>query len=294
MCGRYVVAYDPQTLVSGFSLTRIQPFDKRWNIAPTASVPVVYETRAGERVAEMMRWGLVPHWAKDTSIGAKLNNARSEGMADKPSFGQAVRRRRCILPASGFYEWNTPLALAAAGQVAPGDGALPAAPDPQRLLMGDLGDTVASQLSMRKAAGKPAKQPWYISPTTGPFFAMAGLFEAWRPKPAAGGEPGRETGTGVDGQASGAADEAPWLLTCCVITTAPNALMAPIHDRMPVMLAPEHWAAWLSRDLQDPAALAPLMNGLPEGAMQAWPVDRAVGRSSDEGEQLMRRIEPPR
>lgn len=240
MCGRYVVAYDPDTLVSGFSLTRVQPFDRRWNVAPTAMVPVVYEAKgggpqgdaAGDRVAELMRWGLVPHWAKDESIGARLNNARSEGMADKPSFRQAVRKRRCLLPASGFYEWQT----------------LPAAAG---------------------ARGRPVKQPWYISPREAPCFAMAGLFEAWRPP--------------------GAAADAPWLLTCCVITTAPNAVMAPIHDRMPVMVPPEHWSAWLSRELQDADALTALMQGLPEGAMQAWPVARAVGRSSAEGAQL---IEP--
>ena len=229
MCGRYVVAYDPQTLVSGFSLTRIQPFGPRFNIAPQADVPVVYETKDGERIAETMRWGLVPHWAKDPSLGAKLNNARSEGMADKPSFRQAARRRRCILPASGFYEWQPVTA-----------------PD-----------------------GKPVKQPHYISPVGAPFFAMAGLFEAWRAPAAEGG---------------GAGD---WLLTCCVITTAANALMAPIHDRMPVMLPPEHWAAWLDRSNTDATTLAPLMQGLPTGAMQAWPVARAVGRSSAEGTELI-------
>jgi putative SOS response-associated peptidase YedK len=227
MCGRYVVAYDPETLVSGFSLTRIQPFPRRWNVAPTTPVPVVYETKEGERVCELMRWGLVPHWAADPGIGAKLNNARVEGMAEKPSFRQAVRRRRCLLPASGFYEW----------QPVPGPG------------------------------GKPVKQPWYISPVDAPFFAMAGLFEAWRPK---------------DSQRD---DD--WLLTCCVITTAANRLMAPIHDRMPVMVPPEHWAAWLARDQQDPGALPALMQGLPDGAMQAWAVDRRVGRSTEEGENLL-------
>ena len=236
MCGRYVVAYDPQTLVAGFSLTRIQPFDRRWNVAPTAQVPVVFETKAGERVAENMRWGLVPHWAKDLSIGAKLNNARSEGMADKPSFRQAVRRRRCILPASGYYEWQ------------------PAA----------------------DANGKPAKQPWFISPTMAnsdaPFFAMAGLFEAWR--------------------APGSNEEDPWLLTCCVITTAANRLLAPIHDRMPVMLAPEQYADWLNRDSQDPASLTPLLDGIAEDAMQAWPVGKAVGRASNEGPALVEPVEP--
>jgi putative SOS response-associated peptidase YedK len=229
MCGRYVVAYDPQTLVAGFSLTRIQPFGPRFNIAPQSDVPVVYETREGERIAKTMRWGLVPHWAKDTGLGAKLNNARSEGMADKPSFRQAVRRRRCILPASGFYEWQ------------PRTG----------------------------ADGKPFKQPQYISPVGAPFFAMAGLFEAWRAPAAEGGEPGD------------------WLLTCCVITTAANALMAPIHDRMPVMLPPERWAAWLDRSNTDATSLAPLLQGLPDGAMQAWPVARAVGRSSAEGPALI-------
>lgn len=231
MCGRYVIAYGPEMLVHGFSATRVVPFPQRFNVAPQSPVPVVYETREGERVAELMRWGLVPHWAKDASIGHKLNNARAEGIADKPSFRQAVRRRRCILPASGFYEWQAAPAQQGGG-----------------------------------------KQPWYISPKSEPFFAFAGLFEAWRPKPTAG--------------ADGA--EAPgWLLTCCIVTTAPNALMATIHDRMPVILPREHWDAWLNRDLQDPAALAPLMQGLPEEAMQAWPVARAVNRGTAEGEALI-------
>jgi len=222
MCGRYVVAYDPQTLVSGFSLTRVQPFPKRWNVAPQSAVPVIRETKEGERVAETMRWGLLPHWARDTALAAKLNNARAEGVADKPSFRQAFRRRRCLLPASGFYEWQ---------------------------------------------ATPSGKQPWYISPTGEPLFAMAGLFEAWRP--------------------AGSAEDAEWLLTCCVITTTPNATMQPIHDRMPVMLARADWAAWLDRSQQDPAALTPLLQPAPAASMQAWPVSRAVNRGSAEGEELI-------
>ena len=244
MCGRYVIAYDPQTLVAGFSLARIQPFDRRWNVAPQSAVPVVYQTKEGERVAELMRWGLLPHWARDPALGAKLNNARSEGMADKPSFRQAVRRRRCILPASGFYEWQ----------------------------------------AVTGADGKLAKQPHYFSPVGAPFFAMAGLFEAWRPPRASGGpdqadQPERPDQT----------DTREWVLTCCVITAAANALMAPLHDRMPVMLPPQHWDAWLDRGNTEPATLAALMQGLPVGAMQAWPVARTVGRSSVEGPGL---IEP--
>lgn len=219
MCGRYVVAYDPQTLVSGFSVLRVPPFPKRWNVAPQSLVPVVYETREGERVAELMRWGLVPSWAKEPSIGAKLNNARSDGLFDKPSFRQAARRRRCLLPASGFYEW----------QATPG-----------------------------------GKQPWYVSARDGSLLAMAGLFEAWRPAP-----------------------DAEWLLSCCVITCDANALMAPIHDRMPVLIPPDQWARWLARDAQDPAAIAPLLAPAPAEGLQAWPVARAVSRGTAEGEMLV-------
>ena len=226
MCGRYVVAYDPETLVSGFSVTRVPPFPKRWNVTPQSPVPVVLETKDGERVAELMRWGLLPHWAKDPALGHKLNNARAEGVESKPSFRQALRRRRCLLPASGFYEWQ---------------------------------------------AAEGGKQPWFISPADGSLFAMAGLFEAWRP-------PGSD-------------DNAEWVLTCCVITTSPNKLMAPIHDRMPAMLAREHWGPWLARDRQDPAELLPLLQPAPAASMRAWPVSRAVNRSSAEGEALVRPVE---
>ena len=193
----------------------------------------------------------MPHWARDTRIGNKLNNARSEGLADKPSFRQALRRRRCILPVSGFYEWQP-----AAG-----------------------------------ADGKPAKQPWFISPQGQPCFAMAGLFEAWQ-APAAAAKVDDDAETGLE---AGQTPAAEWLLTCCVITTAANALMAPIHERMPVLLRPEHLAAWLARGSTDPATLAPLMAGLPEtgsGAMQAWPVGPAVGPSSADGAALAEPLDP--
>jgi putative SOS response-associated peptidase YedK len=188
-------------------------------VAPQSPVPVVYETKEGERVAELMRWGLVPSWAKDPAIGHKLNNARSDGLFDKPSFGQAARRRRCLLPASGFYEWQ---------------------------------------------ATPSGKQPWYVSAQDGALLAMAGLFEAWRPSP-----------------------DAEWLLTCCVITTDANALMAPIHDRMPVLVPREHWARWLAREVHEPAAVAPLLATPASDGLRAWPVSRAVSRGTAEGEMLV-------
>jgi putative SOS response-associated peptidase YedK len=226
MCGRYVVAYDPDTLIRGFSVTRVVPFPRRWNVAPMSMVPVVHDTREGERIATLMRWGLLPHWAQDPKLAAKLNNARAEGIEAKPSFRQAVRRRRCLLPASGFYEW----------QATPG-----------------------------------GKQPWYISPRNAdgsePLFAFAGLFEAWR--------------------APDAPADADWLLSCCIVTTDANALMAPIHERMPVIIAREHWAQWLDRGQQDPAAIRPLLVPAAPERMQAWPVSRAVNHSSSEGEALV-------
>jgi putative SOS response-associated peptidase YedK len=231
MCGRYVVAYDPSTLVEGFSLTRVQPFPPRWNIAPQSEVPVVHDTREGERVATLMRWGLVPHWARDTRIGAKLNNARLESAADKPSFRQALRRRRCLLPASGFYEWQ----------------------------------------ARTGSDGKAFKQPWYFSPAEGPWLALAGLFEAWRP--------------------ADAAPETPWLLSCCILTREANEVMAPVHERMPVIVPPAHQAAWLDRQQQDVAALAALMPATPPQDLRAWPVGRAVGRAGNEGAALIAPLE---
>lgn len=222
MCGRYVVAYDPETLVSGFSAVRVPAFPRRWNVAPQSEVPVVHETREGERVVTLMRWGLLPHWARDPALAHKLNNARAEGVFDKPSFRQSVRRRRCLLPASGFYEWQ----------------ATPA-----------------------------GKQPWYITRRDGDPMAMAGLFDAWR-----------------------ASEADPWRLTCCVITTEPNALMAPLHDRMPVLLGQDDWALWLDRGHHDPTTLAPLLTPCDPAPMQAWPVSRSVNRGSAEGAELIQPI----
>ena len=166
----------------------------------------------------------MPSWAKDTTVGHKLTNARAEGIGSKASFRQALRRRRCLLPASGFYEW----------QAAPG-----------------------------------GKQPWYVAPSDGSLLAMAGLFEAWRP--------------------ADSAQDTPWLLSCCVITTRANTPMAPIHDRMPVLLARTDWAAWLDRKAQDPAAVTPLLVPCPPRWITTSPVSREVNRGSAEGESL---IEP--
>lgn len=145
MCGRYVVTTPPQQLALEFdAVLRIEqePVDyPDYNVAPTKPVPAVL-VRGDERVLSTLRWGLIPFWAKDPSIGAKMINARIESAAEKSAFKQSFARRRCLLPADGYYEW---LAL----------------PD-------------------ASAKGKPRKQPYYIRPADGGPLAFAGLYERWR------------------------------------------------------------------------------------------------------------------
>ncbi|MDX2160793.1 MAG: SOS response-associated peptidase [bacterium] len=104
MCGRYVLHADPQQLQQAFNLTTAPEFAPRFNIAPTQTVPVITSDHPDQ--AEFLRWGLIPSWAKDMSMGAKLINARSETVEEKPSFRNAFKRRRCVIPMNGFYEWK--------------------------------------------------------------------------------------------------------------------------------------------------------------------------------------------
>jgi putative SOS response-associated peptidase YedK len=221
MCGRYTLV-DLDALCERFDVaSATADVTPRYNAAPTQRLPVVLRGRAG-RELRLLRWGLVPSWAKDEAIGHKLINARAETAAEKPSFRQAMSRRRCLVPASGFYEWQ---------------------------------------------AGPGGKQPYYIT-VEGGLFAMAGLWESW-----GGAAAGR--GDGVDGQ-RGSADSALRLDTFTILTVEPNALMAPIHNRMPAILRPVDEAAWL-----DPAvgALEAAALAKPYAAelMRAVPVGQAVG-----------------
>ena len=103
MCGRFVVELSPNLVQKVFGLAEIPDLPPRYNVAPTQPIPVIREASDGSRRLSMMRWGLVPSWSKE--IGEGLINARSETVNEKPSFRQALRQRRCIIPASGFYEW---------------------------------------------------------------------------------------------------------------------------------------------------------------------------------------------
>lgn len=230
MCGRYVL-YGPQSrLTEYFALRDCAAWVLRYNIAPQSDILVVRQRPELGRVGQAVRWGLIPRWAKDPASGLKLNNARAETVAEKPSFKAGFERHRCLIPANGFYEWQA----------------------------------VSEE-------GKARKQPWYIRPANdGEFFAMAGLLAAWK------------SPDGTD------------IVSTCVITTAPNAVMAPIHDRMPVILQPAQFDAWLDPACRDTATLSQFLAPAPAGSMVAYPVSGRVSNPRNEGPDLIDRTERPR
>lgn len=147
MCGRYAASRDPSVLVEEFAVEvpPEQALPPRYNIAPTNAVYIVRDGKPDEqghhpRRLDVARWGLVPSWAKDPSVGNRMINARAETVGEKPSYRRALASRRCLLPADGFYEWQ----------------------------------------ARTTAEGKSAKQPYFLHPADGTGLAMAGLYEWWR------------------------------------------------------------------------------------------------------------------
>lgn len=207
MCGRYTLATDPWKLAELLELEQAPELRPRYNIAPTQAVAALRLNDRGRRELVRLRWGLVPSWAKDPAMGNKLINARAETVAGKPAFRAAFKRRRCLLPADGFYEWK------------------------------------------RLDGGK---QPYRIHLADGGPFCFAGLWEHWR---------------GADEQT---------LETCTIITTAANATVSPLHDRMPVILDPADYGLWLDVDGAGPDDLQALLEPYPAGAMAAYPVSPRV------------------
>jgi len=220
MCGRYALHSRPEVIALAFGLSDVPAsIVPRFNIAPTSDVLIVRSDAVGGRAAAVVRWGLLPRWAKDPKLAAKLNNARGETVAEKPSFRDAYRKRRCLVPANGFYEWKP----------------------------------IASR-----------KQPYYVYPAQGDLFAFAGLWERWE---------------GPDGL----------LETCAIITTDANTPMQAIHDRMPVILAPQDYARWL--DCRAHAAVADLLVPCPDDAIRTHAVSTAVNRARTDLPELIEPLE---
>jgi putative SOS response-associated peptidase YedK len=208
MCGRFNLRLSPAELQEFFDLFRAPEVTPRYNIAPMQPVLTITADEAGRRMGTFRQWGLVPGWSKTATDAARLINARSESAAQKPAFRTAMKHRRCLIPASGFYEWE--------------------------------------QIDKR------TKQPWQISPRSGQPMAFAGLWEQWT-------APDQKT-----------------LESCTILTTTANEFMAPLHDRMPVILPRELFAAWLDPSVSDPAQLAPLLAPCPDDWLVRAPVSTAV------------------
>jgi putative SOS response-associated peptidase YedK len=190
--------------------------NQRYNVAPTQDIPIVRQDAEGARELAFVRWGLIPGWAKDNiSIGNKLINARAESVSEKPSFRSAFKRRRCIIPAGGFFEWQ------------PVEGR--------------------------------RKQPWLFRVADGSPMSLAGLWEHWE---------------GADGQV---------IESCSVLTTGANELMAPIHDRMPVVLPSlDDVGVWLDVG-SDQGAVSGLLRPCSSGHLVKYRVSEYVNSVSHTG-----------
>lgn len=230
MCGRFVSSTPVSKLVEQFLVddVAVDEHDPSWNVAPTEEILAVAASKEGARRLGTFKWGLVPSWAKDPSIGNRMINLRAETVSEKPSFRRTLAKHRCIIPVDGFYEW--------------------------------------------KSMGKGRKkQPFYVRSRDGTVLALAGLWEAWKEKDKAGDDD--------------------WLRTCTIITTEPNQLLAPIHDRMPVVLPPDSWDTWLDRGNDDVEALAALLLPAPEDLLELYPVGADVNSVRNNGEQLVAPLE---
>ena len=188
----------------------------RFNVAPSQTMPVVVQREEVELVP--MEWGLVPHWAKDPSTARRPINARAETLAERPMFRGLLRHNRCLVPASGFYEW-------------------------------------------RKDGGR--KKPYYLRLKDGEIFAFAGLYDVWHD---------------ADGSA---------LATYTIVTTAANEVVAPVHDRMPVILGRDDEERWIGGDPLKEGELAELLRPYPAGPMEAYPVSTRVNSPSTDDPALV-------
>jgi putative SOS response-associated peptidase YedK len=246
VCGRFVVASSPDILADRFKVDEVSLDEHApdYNVTPRAMVPIVRERPARDdreeaRVLSLVRWGLVPSWAKDPKLGDRLINARSETVATTNSYQAAFRKRRCIIPADAFYEW-----------------------------------TSKDKLTAEEKRQKIPRQPYLVHRRDGEPMAFAGLWEIWRDEAI----PDRD------------APDA-WLRTCTIITTRANDQLAPIHDRMPVMLAEPTWDEWLDPANADVGALEALLVPAPDDWLEVYPVSTRVNKPENNDANLIQPVE---
>lgn len=231
MCGRYVRKSTRREIANWFAAAddaQGVEWGPSYNVAPQTFQPVVRLNRdTGQREIVLMRWGLIPYWSKDSKIGYSTINAKAETVATAPAFREALRRRRCLVPADAFYEWQKL--------------------DPKH------------------------KQPFAIALASREPYGLAGLWERWR-DPQTSSQTNQKTGE--------------WLETFSIITTDANQVVAPLHNRMPVIIERKDYARWLGGDAQ---ALPPLdlLRPFPAEQMTAWKVDKSVGNVRNDGAHLL-------
>lgn len=208
MCGRFSLYHQPNLLARRFELQNLEELSliPRFNIAPSQDILTIVHDGEAYR-GGFLRWGLIPSFSKDKKIGYKMMNARAETLHEKPSFSRLLSRRRCVIPADGFFEWQKT---------------------------------------------EQGKIPLHIKRKDGDLFVMAGLWDRWQ-------EP--------EGQI---------ITSCTIITTEPNALMAPIHNRMPAMLDITGERVWLNRNVTDHQELQNLLQPFDDRLMKAEQVSEVV------------------
>src|SRR5262249_18479487 len=217
MCGRYLIITTPEAMRAFFRYLEQPNFPPRYNVAPTQPIPVV-RTFEGARQFALVRWGLLPAWVKDPRGFSLVINARSDNVLDKPAFRNAMRGRRWLVPADGFYEW--------------------------------------------KVEGE-RRRPFAVRPRAGGPIAFAGLWEVW---------------TGPNGEE---------VETAAIVTTQANRMLRPLHDRMPVVLAPEAYDMWLDCRNVDANGASALIAPPPDDLFEAYEVSPAVNRADNDSPELL-------
>jgi putative SOS response-associated peptidase YedK len=217
MCSRYTLTSPPEAVRAYFRYANEAEFPPRYNIAPSQPVAIVRDTPRGGREMALVRWGLIPSWVKDPRAFKMLINARSESAVDKPSFRAALRHKRCLVPADGFYEWT--------GSAA-------------------------------------ARRPHLVRPRQGGPMGLAAIYENW---------------LGADGSE---------IETMAVLTTASNAAMAALHDRMPVIIPPEHFDLWLDCRPGTTGDIVHLLAPPAEDLLDIVEVSRKLNNPRNEGPEV--------
>lgn len=223
MCGRYTLSAPGDEIALLFGLDDVPQVAPRYNLAPTQEAAVVRVlSPGGPRRLDLLKWGLIPYWAKEAAIGNRLINARAETIAEKPAFKASFKKKRCLVVTDGFYEWK------------------------------------------KEGTGK---QPYLIHREDGKPFAFAGLWSSWR---------NPESGDTVE--------------TYTILTTEPNDLLRPLHNRMPVILDKPSFEEWLDPKQEDTGKLQPLLAPAPVQGFEAYPVSRAVNNPIHDAPDCVQRL----